>query len=301
MVDAIVIGGGPAGLTSALYLARFHLSVVLVDAGNSRAAIIPRSHNLPFWPEGISGVDLLHRMRAQIAAYPVATIDGAVQDLRRLATGFEVRTEGSTMVAKSVILATGVENRAPGLTERDHADAVQRGLLRYCPICDGYEVTDKQVAIVGEGDRLYAEAKFLRSYTRSVAICWESGALALSPKQRQALEAIGVQLIDDRLDQYFPRDGFMELRFGDVIRRFDTVYAAFGSNVRSTLAARLGADVGGEGCVRVDGHQRTSVPGLYAAGDVVLGVDQIGHAIGQAVVAATALRNDLNAHAPLLR
>ncbi|UVC12569.1 NAD(P)/FAD-dependent oxidoreductase (plasmid) [Rhizobium sp. TH2] len=301
MVDALVIGGGPAGLTAALYLARFHLSVVLVDAGNSRAAMIPRSHNLPFWPEGISGVDLLRRMREQVVAYPVETIDGLLQDLRPLPAGFEARAEGSSILAKAVILATGVRNRAPSLTERDHADALQRGLLRYCPICDGYEITDKHVAIVGEGDHLYAEAKFLRSYTRSVAICSESGALAVSPTQRQALEAIDIEVIDDRVDQYSPRDGFMELRFGDVTRRFDAVYAAFGPNVRSTLAANVGADVSSEGCVRVDGHQRTSVPGLYAAGDVVLGVDQIGHAIGQAVVAATTLRNDLSDHALLLR
>lgn len=248
MIDALVIGGGPAGLTAALYLARFHLSVVLVDAGNSRAAMIPRSHNLPFWPEGISGVDLLRRMREQVLAYPVETVDGNVEDLHRLPAGFEARAEGSFILVKAVIIATGVRNRAPSLAERDHADALQRGLLRYCPICDGYEVTAKQVAIVGEGDHLYAEAKFLRSYTRSVAICSESGAL-VSPMQRQALEAIDIEVIDDRVDQYFPRDCFMDLQFRGVPRRFDTVYAAFGSNVRSILAANVGADVNSEGCV----------------------------------------------------
>lgn len=301
MYDALVVGGGPAGLTSALYLARFHLSVVLVDAGNSRAALIPRSHNLPFWPKGISGVDLLLRMQAQIAAYPVETIDGAVQDLRRLATGFAARIDGSAITAKAVILATGVQNRAPDLTDVDHVNAVQQGLLRYCPICDGYEVTDRRVAIVGEGERLYGEAKFLRSYTTSIAVCSETRALSLSSKQLRGLKAIGVEMIHDPVEQYLLRDGFMELRFGNVVRRFDTVYAAFGSDVRSTLAVELGAEVSPDGCVRVDRHQRTSVPALYAAGDVVSGVDQIGHAIGQAVVAATTLRNDLNDHTPLVR
>jgi thioredoxin reductase (NADPH) len=85
------------------------------------------------------------------------------------------------------------------------------------------------------------------------------------------------------------------------VRHFDTMYAALGSIIRSHLAVSLNARITEEGCLVVDSHQRTSVPGLYAAGDVVVGIDQIGHAVGQATVAATTLRNDLCERSALLR
>ena len=83
--------------------------------------------------------------------------------------------------------------------------------------------------------------------------------------------------------------------------RFDSIYPALGSTIRSDLARALGADMTADGCLLVDTHQRTSIPGLYAAGDVVKGLDQISHAVGEGGVAATTIRNDLAERRPLLR
>ena len=96
MYDAAVIGGGSAGLTAALYLARFHLSVFLLDAGGSRAAIIPRTHNQPFWPEGISGADLLHRMRSHLPNYPIDIGRSEVEEIRLAHGGFELVVGGGS-------------------------------------------------------------------------------------------------------------------------------------------------------------------------------------------------------------
>lgn len=293
MFDAAIVGGGPAGLTAALYLARFRLSVFLADAGNSRAAIIPRTHNQPFWAEGISGTDLLERMRRHLTKYPVQFMQAEVDVIRRRPDGFELRMEGADVHAKAIIVATGVVNRRPRMSDLDHDEALRQALLRYCPICDGYEVTDRTIAVVGEGDRLYREAKFLRSYTPFVTAFSETGLLGLSDDQRRVLTELRIELVDAPVHRYHLRDSALEIRLGSRIRKFESVYAALGSKILSGLAVALGAKATDQGCLVVDEHQRTCVPGLYAAGDVVAGVDQIAHAIGQAAVAATALRNDL--------
>jgi thioredoxin reductase (NADPH) len=300
MYDAAIIGGGPAGLTAALYLARFRLSVFLADAGGSRAALIAETHNQPFWPAGISGDDLLDRMRHHVAKYPVDILRTEVTEIRRTEGGFEI-IAGGQVRAKTIILATGVIDRRPRMSESDHSEALRQGLLRYCPICDGYAIIDRAIAVVGEGDRAYGEAKFLSSYTSRIAVFSESGPVGLSDDQCRDLSAMGIEIIDEPADSYQLRYRSLDVLFREGSRTFESIYAALGSRVQSGLAAGLGAKMSTEGCLIVDEHQRTSVPGLYAAGDVVIGVDQIGHAIGQAGVAATALRNDLCKREPLLR
>ena len=301
MYEAAVIGGGPAGLTAALYLARFRLSVCLADAGGSRAALIPETHNQPLWPAGISGADLLDRMRRHVAKYPVDMLRTEVTEVRRTESGFEIIAGGGRIHSETIILATGVIDRRPRMSELEHSEALRQGLLRYCPICDGYEITDRAIAIVGEGERLFGEAKFLRSYTSRIAVFAETGSVGLSDGQRGELTAMGIEIIGQPADGYRLSHRSLEVLFHEGGREFESLYAALGSVVQSRLAAALGAKLSDEGCLVVDGHQRTSVPGLYAAGDVVIGVDQIGHAVGQAVVAATALRNDLSKRAPALR
>jgi thioredoxin reductase (NADPH) len=301
MHDVCVIGGGPAGLTAALYLARFHLMVSLVDGGESRAALIPTTHNQPFWPEGIEGWKMLDLMRSHLARYPVQVEHGTVEEVQALATGFAILSRTSTVLARTVLVATGVQNHRPSMAAEDHARALRAGLLRYCPICDGYEVTDKGVAVVGTGDRLFGEAKFLRSYTSSVTVLSESSSAGLTVDQRETLTSMGVRIVGAPVSAYRFRENKMDVLLGSTWLVFDTMYAALGSTVRSGFLRPLGVEITDEGCLVVDAHQRTSLRGLYAAGDVVVGVDQISHAMGQATVAATAIRNDLNAARALVR
>jgi thioredoxin reductase (NADPH) len=301
MYDVCVIGGGPAGLTAALYLARYHLSVSLVDSGQSRAGLIPRTHNQPFWIDGISGEELLARMRGHAAKYPVEIENGTVEAVIGLSRDFEVRTYTGTVLARKVLVATGVENRRPSMRTEDHTAALRGGLLRYCPICDGYEITDQSVAVIGSGDRLFGEAKFLRSYTPSVTVFSEDSLIRLNDRQREELKSVGVRIIDTPASEYRLGDAAIEARFESAWQRFDTLYAALGSTIWSDIVRGLSPEMTDEGCLVVDAHQRTSVGGLYAAGDVVVGVDQIVHAMGQAAVAATAIRNDLCDERPLMR
>ena len=301
MIDCLIVGGGPAGLTAAIYLARFHLEVLVVDGGNSRAMLIPKTRNHAGFPEGITGPNLLRRMSQQARIYGARVVEGNVDAFLPEGEGFRAIGSMSEMVARRVLLATGVVNNRPEMPDALHDEALARGLLRYCPICDGYEVTDQPVGVIGTGGRGMREALFLRGYSADVTLVAPGAAHELDAAERDALVEAGVRLVDG------PTGGF-ELS-GDRIRMdsaagvltFASIYPALGSAIRSELGVALGAETSSDGCLLVDAHQRTSVAGLYAAGDVVKGLDQLSHAMGEGGVAATTIRNDLAEAKPLWR
>src|SRR3712207_4574380 len=196
-LDCLVIGGGPAGLTATIYLARFHLDILVVDEGKSRAGWIPCSHNHAGYPDGINGKELLELMRTQAQKYGSKIETGRVHRLDRADDGLFDADYGAGQVrARSVLLATGLTNRRPPMDIELHDDAMARGLIRYCPICDGYEVTDKRVGIIGSGGHGVAEAAFLRSFTADITLIAPDMAHMLSAEDRARLEDYGIEAVD---------------------------------------------------------------------------------------------------------
>ena len=301
MDDCIIIGAGPAGLTAAIYLARFHLSIRLFDCGSSRAALIPRTHNHAGYPGGIVGTDLLARMLAQAEEFGAVREQVEVRRIDRDGDDFVVVTDHGRYPARTVLLATGVVNNRPDMDATIHDRALRAGLLRYCPICDGYEVTDKRVGVIGTGDHGMKEALFLRGYTRDVTLIAPDAGHDLDPACARALDDAGIGRVDGPCGGYAIEDDRIALDTAHGRMAFDSLYPALGSVIRSSLAVAAGAAASDEGCLEVDAHQRTSIPGLFAAGDVVMGLDQISNAMGQAGVAATTIRNLLSERAPLRR
>nr|WP_317893441.1 NAD(P)/FAD-dependent oxidoreductase [uncultured Sphingomonas sp.] len=300
--DCIIIGAGPAGLTAAIYLARFHLSIRLFDCGSSRAAMIPCTRNHAGYPEGIKGTDLLRLMYAQAKRYGAHRELAEVTGLSREEDGFVVRIGDRIARARTVLLATGVVNHRPKSLPNDvHDAALARGLLRYCPICDGYEVTDKRVGVIGTGDHGMREALFLRGYTRDVTLIAPEAEHGLDDACAAKLDAAGIQRVDGPCGGFAIEGDQLALDTAGGRMAFDSVYPALGSRIRSHLAVEAGARASEDGCLEVDDHQRTSIPGLFAAGDVVKGLDQISHAMGEAGVAATTIRNTLSEQSPLWR
>lgn len=302
MIDCAIIGGGPAGLTAAIYLARFHLRIRLYDNGSSRAALIPCTHNHAGYPGGIKGTDLLDLMHRQAKDFGVERIDATVTQIIPDGGMFRILVEGSEVLARSVLLATGVQNIAPQMDKAEHAAALSRGLIRYCPICDGYEVTDRRVGVIGTGDHGMREALFLRGFTSDITLIAHDGPHDLDQTCQEKLTAAGIAYLDGPTSPIHIDGGEIVVGTVDGERRFDSVYPALGSHIRSELAVAAGAEAAEEdGCLVVDDHQMTSIPGLFAAGDVVLGLDQISNAMGQAGVAATKIRNLLDERQPIRR
>jgi thioredoxin reductase (NADPH) len=225
-----------------------------------------------------------------------------VTRIERDGAQFRVTAEAREFSARAVLVATGVINNRPaGMDDALHTEALAAGVLRYCPICDGYEVTDKRVGVIGSGKHGTAEALFLRGYTADLSLIAHDAPHDLDPQCDAELAAAGITRIDGPCGEYAIEDGQLAFDTAQGRLRFDSVYPALGSRVRSELAAEAGATTTPDGCVVVDPHQRTNVPGLFAAGDVVKGLDQISHAMGEGGVAATAIRNYLAELAPLRR
>jgi len=218
------------------------------------------------------------------------------------ATGLFTATWGSGEAkARSVLLATGVANRRPPMDEELHNEALARGLIRYCPICDGYEVTDKAVGVIGGDSHGVAEAVFLRSYTADVTLIAPDKALQLEPEDQQKLKDAGIDCVDGPAQAVAISNEFIVVDTAEGHYTFDSIYPALGSDAHVQLAEMVGASLSEDANILVDSHQRTGVPGLYAAGDVVIGLDQISHAMGEGGVAATTIRNDLCAREPRWR
>jgi thioredoxin reductase (NADPH) len=298
--DCLVIGGGPAGLTAAIYLVRFHLSLKLVDAGKSRASWIPCTHNHAGYPGGISGKELIARMKEQAQMYGASIVPGRVTRLDRIEGGFEAEWGEGSVTARTVLLATGVTNRRPPMDEDLHDEALARGLIRYCPICDGYEVTDKKVGVIGSGGRGVAEAVFLRGFTEDITLIAPDRAHSLDEADQARLSDYGIRTVDGPCQAVAAHDDCIVVDTPDGHYTFDSVYPALGSDTHTELADQVGAALK-DGNLVVDDHQRTSVAGVYAAGDVVLGLDQISHAMGEGGVAATTIRNDIARERPIKR
>jgi thioredoxin reductase (NADPH) len=301
-LDCLIIGGGPAGLTAAIYLARFHLALTVVDAGNSRARWIPCTHNHAGFPDGISGEELIARMKAQAQHYGAAIETERVTRLDRIEGGFCATRGSGSVTARAVLLATGIQNRRPPMDEGLHDEALARGLIRYCPICDGYEVTDKKLGVIGSGSHGVAEAVFLRSFSADITLIAPDKALDVAAEDQAMLRELGIATVDGPCHAVAALDEAIVVETPHGHHTFDSVYPALGSDVHTELASQIGVALNaGTGCILVDAHQRTNVPGAYAAGDVVIGLDQISHAMGEGGVAAVTIRNDLARERPLLR
>lgn len=291
--DCVIVGGGPAGLTAATYLARFHRRVALVDDGNSRALWIPRSHNQPSYPDGVSGQELLAQMKAQAQRYETTFLQGRVTSIESDAQNFLLQGDGLSLKSRTVLLATGVQNRRPDIDPMTHCSALEKGQLRYCPVCDGYEVSGQEIGVLAIDKRGVTEALFLRTYSSNVTLLTLRGA-DLGGEGREALRAGGVRLEEGAFERVdFSGEKAAVHLHGGTTLHFDTIYPALGSDIQNELAKSFDLELGDDDCIAVDTKQRTSRKGVYAAGDVVYALDQISVAVGHAAIAATTLHNDL--------
>lgn len=293
-LDCLIVGGGPGGLTAAIYLGRYLRRFRIIDAGNSRLQLIPTSHNYPPFVDGIDGPALLERLRAHALRYCERIDRGTVDRLERLTDGSFIAHAGDERIhARTVILATGLADVAPDMPGM--RDAVKRGYLRYCPVCDGYEASGKKVGIVGHGKSGWKEALFVRQFTDEITLLTLGKPIDLAPEESAALLEAGIQVVEEPVAEIViegNRIAAIRMHTGKE-HRFDSLYGALGCNVRSELALELDARRADNGELFVDGHYQTSIEGLYAVGDVVSGLNQICIAEAHAAIAATAIHNRL--------
>ncbi|WP_332814895.1 NAD(P)/FAD-dependent oxidoreductase [Ramlibacter sp.] len=297
-LDCLVVGGGPAGLVAGVYLARFRRRLRVVDAGGSRLASIPRSHNVPGYPDGVAGAELLRRLREQAGRYRVPIEGGRVERLAGRDGAFEARCGGRTLRAHKVLLATGARDMVPDVPGVEAGLAA--GTVRYCPVCDGFETQHQRVAVLGRREHGLREALFLAGFDNQVTWLSLGTQQDVAPAELAQLRERSV-LVADAMPLHIrcrPGEG-VEMEMVDGRRlAFGVLYPALGLRHACELATALGARARGDGQLVVDDHLQTTVPGLYVAGDVAAGLNQISVAWGHAAIAATAIHNALPLVAP---
>lgn len=291
--DIIIIGAGPAGLTAALYAARFLRSTLVIHDGTPRAAQIPLTRNVPGHPGGVAGRDLLARMVRHAEQCGAEIVQGQVSDVRREDGLFHLtRADGATCLGRALILATGVAQNQPPLQDSVHQAAVDAGVLRYCPVCDGFEHREERIAVLGCDVSGAAEALFLSGYSSDVTLVPRRD-VDLTDEERRDLEQAGIHVLSEAVTRFEPTDRHMILHLegGRAPLALDVLYPALGSQPRNHLAHRLGLETNASGKAADTAPFGTDIPGLYCAGDLVEGLDQISVAMGHGAVAATKAHN----------
>ncbi len=289
ILDATIVGAGPAGLTAAIYLGRFRRRCVVLEDGQSRARWIPTSHNIPGFTAGIGGQTFLNTLKEQAVKYGARVCNTRVSSVSVSDGIFTLRTDEGLLYSRYVLLATGVRDHLPAI--EGAPEAVMRSLLRFCPICDAFEAIDKRIAVIGDSALGEREAEFLRNYSAQVTL------LHIGPPTPASLPGAdgsgGIERISIQLSDLHIQQDRVILCSQQGERNFDVVYVALGCSAQLDLARSLLASCDENGALHVNAHQETSVPGLYAAGDVVRGLNQVVVAAAESAIAATDIHNKL--------
>lgn len=289
MHDCVVVGAGPAGLSAALYMGRYRRDVLVIHDNSGRAGRIPLTHNVPGFPDGIKGTDLLDKMTRHAVEYGAVISEGKVTAIAQIDNGFSLSLEeGEPIEARSVILATGILLNQVGLPHDVHEQAIEDDVLRYCAVCDAYEHIDKHIGVVGCEESGAGQALFVSRYSEHVTLVPDDYE-TMPQSDKDKLSANGVSIVKHAMRHVEPTSKTMQLWTeidGDAMT-FDVIYPCFGTRPRTALAEAVGISIREDGCLSPDAHFETKVPGFWAAGDIVKGLDQISVAMGHGAIAAT--------------
>jgi thioredoxin reductase len=266
MFEVLVAGGGPAGLNAAQTLGRQRRRALLVDSGEPRNAPASEMHMF-LSRDGFPPSALRRIGRAELAEYPTVEVrDGLITGLRGTIDDFTAEfADGSTARARRVILATG---QVDALPEIDGVAGLFGKGLYHCPFCHGFEAADRPLAVLGGDFSQSMLALYLADrFAKDVVLC-ANGPLRIGPELREALDRAGIAVREDPVVRLAGADGDVTVEFatGEPLTRA-AVFHRPAQRQHADLAAGLGCELLPDGCVRVDAAQRTTVPGVYAAGD----------------------------------
>ena len=288
--DVAVVGGGPAGLTSALYTTRLGHDTVVVDRGGGRAAMMRDTHNVIGVTEHVSGNEFLQTGREQVESYGADFVRGFVSQIDETDGGFELTAGDDVVTTRKVVLATGFSDEppAPPLPRTGQG-------LHYCLHCDAYMFVDEPVYVMGTGDSAAYVAMIMLNFTDDVDLLTRGDDPEWSDDTDEMLRNHPVDVVHEEISGVNRDDGWLEsFEFEDgAVREYRGGFPMYGSNYNTDLHEELGCALTDDGTVDVDDHGRTSVDGVYAVGDVTPGHNQIPVAMGQGAKAGIAIHMDL--------
>lgn len=293
--EVAVVGGGPAGLTTALYATRLGHDAVMIDRGGGRCAMMADTHNVIGIGEDTSGVELLQKAKEQVISYGADWERGTVTGVEQRETGFELETaSGTTLTADRVVIATGFNDNHPD----PPAPRTARG-LHYCLHCDAYMFIDRPVYVMGNDNTAAHVAMIMLNFTDDVDILLRGREPEWDAEVDRQVQAHPVGIVNEEIEQiHNGDDGWLEaIEFRDGTKRnYRGGFAMHGSNYNNQLAETLGCDINDDGTIHVDDHGNTTVEGVYAVGDVTKGHNQIPVRMGQGAKAGIDIHYDLRTY-----
>ena len=302
--DLVIIGGGPAGLTAAIYAVRSGLTTIVLEkiALGGQVAITPVVENYPGYMR-IGGKSLVDLMAQQAAQYTDIHVGEIVKEVTREADGFHVKTNRAVYIAQGVLLTTGADPRV--LEVAGEKRFYGRG-VSYCATCDGYFFKDgKKVIVVGGGNTAVSDALYLHNLGAKVTLVHWRDTLKAEARLQESLKQSGIpvlwnsevrEILGDKVVKSVKIEDKTAKKLTEM--RVDGVFIAIGYVPNNEIAKSLGLELDEEGYIKVDlTTMRTSVPGIYAAGDITGGLKQIVVAVGQGSMAAMSAFEDISSMA----
>lgn len=282
--DAVVIGGGPAGLSAAVWIARNLLTVTIIDAGEQRNLSAQAVHGY-FGLEARSASELIALGTDSLSHYDaVSKMKGMATAIRKTDRGFEITTNEGTIKSRSVVLATGVKDELPDI--RGFSDHYGSDVF-HCPLCDGYEMRGRDVLVIGWSDEATQFAIDLLRWAGRVTVLTDGHKLQAAPEHRAPLEKEGIEVIEDEVAEMIGARGALEgVRLSSGKRvECDRIFFSLPSHPDSSLAASIGCEIDDGGYVIVDDEGATSVEGVFAAGDITPGTQLVQLAAAEGTLA----------------
>ena len=300
--DVAVVGGGPAGLTSALYTTRLGLDTLIIDRGGGRAAMMTDTHNVIGVTEEVSGNEFLQTAREQVAGYGGEFQRGFVEGIESLGgdssddgdatDGFRLSSGDETFDVRRVVLATGFADERPD----PPLPRTGRG-LHWCLHCDAFMFVDEPVFVMGTSTSAAYVAMIMLNFTDDVDLLTRGEEPEWSDETQELLENHPVDIVTADIAGVNNEDGWLEsLEFEDgQVRPYRGGFPMYGSNYHAELADELGLERTDDGTVAVDDDGRTSLEGVFAVGDLTPGNNQIPIAMGKGAKAGIAIQKELRA------
>lgn len=279
--EVAIVGGGPAGLTTALYTSRLGHKTILVDKGGGRCAMMADTHNVIGVTEDTSGMEFLQTSKEQVTKHGGIVERGAVEKVDKISDDeFSLSLSNEEdIVADRVVLATGFRDKHPP----SPAPRTGRG-LHYCLHCDAYMFIDEPVYVMGYGNSAAKVAMIMLNFTDSVDILLRGDSYEWDKEIEQKLSTTPIEIIESEISGINNgSDGWLDsITFEDgTEREYKGGFAMYGSEYNNSIPKNLGCDINEDGSVIVDDHGQTSVNGVYAVGDLTEGHNQIPVRMGQ--------------------
>lgn len=288
-VDSLIVGGGPAGLSAALYLARYGRSVAVFDLGHGRSTHHQINHNYLGFPDGIRAADLRQRGLEQLRAYDHVLIEHhKVESLAREGEHFVALGQFGAAVGRSVVLCMGVLDHYPHFHGWEPYVGVS---MFWCITCDGYENRGKKIVVAGHTNAAAGEAMQLHGLSDDVTLVTNSHVDEISDGFRARLAAAKIPIIHDAIRHAEGSEGRLKalVTAQGMEIPVEAFFVVQGATPETRLATLLGVQLAENGYILVDTEQKTSIEGVYAAGDITqLHSHQISAAVHEGAQAASA-------------